>query len=250
MAYCHRPIATRRSRAASSSGFRFYANTNHENIRGFQSDDSKTLNLEFAFNRSIQPDGLSYNRFVLAGTTNWDGGALAGGNYWSFFTPSGNPSQSTPYGTNGQSSSSLGVYDSLTNTTGRIVDRYPFQNESFGRGGAITIHEPRAGFSFAQGTRHTVRWSAPACVYVDITLDNSTLLIGDAPNTGYAVVTIPAGASVGAHTIQMLCSNSNGVAFGSGTSASFNVAPSTAYKLTFAVQPSNVTAGVAINRKG
>src|SRR6185436_4572089 len=137
-----------------------------------------------------------------------------------------NPSQSTPYGTNGQSSASLGVYDSLTNTTGRVVDRYPFQHESFGRGGAVTVYEPRSGFSFAQGTRHTVRWYGHACVYVDISLDGSTLLAVDAPNTGYAIVTIPAGASVGAHTIQVLCSSSDGLLLGSGTSASFNVTSS------------------------
>ena len=212
--------------APSSSGFRFFANTNHENIRGLQSDDSKSLNVEFALNRSIQPDGLSFNRFVLAGTTNWDNGALTGGNYWSFASPAGNPSQSTPYGTNGQSSAALGVYDSLTNTTGRVVDRYPYQHETFGRGPTVTVYEPRAGFNYAQGTRRTVRWNAPACTYVDISLDGSGVIAANVPNTGYNIVTIPPAASVGVHTITVTCKNSSGTALGSGNSPTFNVSSS------------------------
>src|SRR6185369_10190541 len=119
---------------------RIVANTSHVNIRGFQSDQGTTTGIEFAYNRMLQGDPNSFSRYVLAGSTNWDGGGpKAGGNYWSLFlSPNGNPG-TNPYGSNGVGNSHLGVYDSApNNTTGRIVDRYPYQSEDFGKGYNVT----------------------------------------------------------------------------------------------------------------
>src|SRR4029079_6605183 len=90
----------------------------------------------------------------------------------------------------------------------------------------VTVFEPRSGVSFAQGTRRTVRWDAPGCLYSDITLDGAIALATNAPNTGYAIVTMPAGASIGAHAITVSCKDASGTNRGLGSSASFNVSSS------------------------
>ena len=212
----------------TNQGARIVGNTNHEGVRGIISDDGVTTGLEVAYNRSIQSDPSSLNRYILPGSvtsTNWDGGPLTGGNYWTFFTnPNGNPGNNG-YGTNGSANAHLGVFDSGSNTTGKIVDRFPFAGEDLGRGYNVTVYEPLANTSLARGTRKTVRWYAPGCVYVDITLVNGgALLASNQANTGYAVVTIPAGASIAAgHTIQVTCKDSGGTARATGTSPSFTI---------------------------
>ena len=211
----------------NTNGARIVANTNHENIRGFQSDDGKTIGIEFAYNRMIQPHPSWFSRYVLSGTTTWDGGGFTGGNHWSRHNAAGNPSMSTPYGTNGVSNSLLGVFDSLTNTTGRIVDRFPYQSEHMGRGWNVTVYEPRANASIAQGTRRTVRWSSHGCMYMDLLLDGATTLASNVPNTGYAIVTIPDATSIASHTITVTCKDSAGTQQGFAVSPSFNVSSST-----------------------
>jgi len=211
-------------------GARIVANTNHENIRGFQSDDAATTGIEFAYNRMIQTSSLAFSRYNLPGSlsggTNFDAGAMTGGNFWTLFnSPNGNPG-TAPYGVSGSGNSHQGIYDSLSNTTGRIVDRYAYQSEDFGKGYGVTVSEPRSSLSFAQGTKRTVRWYAPGCVYVDVALDGATSLASNVANTGYAVVTIPGGASIASHTMGVTCKDSSGTARGSGASPSFSVTSS------------------------
>lgn len=206
---------------------RVVANTNHENIRGFDSFDGKTTGIEFALNRNIQPNSLSFNRLITGAVLNFDAGSFAGGNYWSVFPgANANPSVGAPYGTAGHQLPSLGVFYNSNNNSGNIVDRYPFRDQHMGRAHTVTVTEPFAGGSFARGSMRTVRWNAPGCVYLDLSLDGTTSLSTNAPNTGYAIVTIPDAATIAAHSISVTCKDSSLVARGSGVSPTFNVTSS------------------------
>ena len=212
---------------APNVGARIVANIAHELGRGFWSDDGATTGIQFAGNKMIQPSPF-YNRYYFAGTTNWDSGSAVGGNYWTAFPGANrNPSVGAPYGTAGAGNPALGVFYNSGNATGNIVDRFPFRDEHMGRGWGVTVYEPRSGASLAQSSRRTVRWNAPGCSYVDIALDGSTALGTSLPNTGYAIVTVPAGAPIGAHNVVVSCKNSAGTVMGSGTSPNFTVSAST-----------------------
>jgi hypothetical protein len=196
--------------AATSSGVLVAANTSADNQRGIQGDDGKVSGLEMYGNRMLLSDS---NRFVTASTLQIDRGANLGGNYWAQHAATGNPSGLTPYS---------GVFHSISNQTGLVVDRFPYQTEDLGRGQGVTVFEPGAGTA-AQGTRRTVRWYAPGCTYADVLLDGTTALASNQPNTGYAVVTIPLSATTGAHTVMVQCKDSAGAVMGQGSSASFTV---------------------------
>ena len=200
---------------AASNGFRMAGNISSENERGVWNDDSKNnTGIEFFLNRTF---GSTFNRMTVPSPLSIDAGSVIGGNFWSGFAASGNPSSTTPF--NGV------AHDSL-NDVGRVTDRFPFQTEDMGRGNAVQVFEPIAG-SIARGTRRTVRWNAPGCVYVDVALDGATILASDVPNTGYTVVTIPAGTSLAAHSVAVQCKNSAGTVSGSGSSPAFTVTDST-----------------------
>jgi hypothetical protein len=176
----------------------------------------------------LQGDPNAFSRYVLTGSTNWDGGGpKAGGNYWQvFLSPNGNPGTNV-YGVSGSGNAHLGVYDGLGNTTGRIVDRYPYQSEDFGKGFTISVSEPYANSAISRGSRRTVRWYAPGCVYMDLALDGTTSLASNTANTGYAIVTIPVATSIGGHTILVTCKDSAGGARNSTSSPSFSVTDNT-----------------------
>lgn len=195
--------------SATSNGVVAVANTSLDNPRGLLNDDGKITGMEFFGNRVMFS---RQNRFVSSGQ-NLDWGQNLGGNYWSQHTASGNPSTSTPY---------TGVFQNTQNHTGAIVDRYPFQTEDIGRGFGVTVYEPYPG-SVARGTRRTVRWYAPGCSYVDVSVDGSSDILTNHPNTGYAVVTVPDSAGIGAHIVVVKCKDSSGLIRGQGSSASINV---------------------------
>ena len=195
--------------AATSIDVLLAANTSTDNPRGVQGDDGKVSGLEYFSNRM---KSSTSNRFVSTGL-NIDAGPKVGGNFWSQHSATGNPSSATPYS---------GVFYNMSNQTGLVVDRYPFQTEDLGRGHSVTVFEPRAG-TVATGTRRTVRWYAPGCTYADISLDGSTGLVSNVPNTGYAVVTLPTSVSAGPHTFVVYCKDSAGVVRGQGSSASVDL---------------------------
>lgn len=212
----------------ATTGARVVANTNHDNNRGIYADDGKTTGLEVAYNRMIQSNlGLAHSRYNLPmASTTWDGGPNTGGNFWTLFGGSnGNPGN-LPYGTSSAGDATKGVFDG-SNNTGRIVDRFPYKSEDLGRSGVVTVFEPRtpAGASYAAGTKRTVRWYSPGCVYNDVLLDGTTALASNTPNTGYAIVTIP--ATSGSHNVVVTCKDSNGVQRGQGATGFFTVTPST-----------------------
>lgn len=195
--------------SAVSSGVQLRLNTSVDNPRGLQGDDGKTSGFEMYGNRLLN---TTSNRFVST-PVNIDSGSSLGGNFWSVHGASGNPS-ATPF---------TGVFHDVANNSGNVVDRFPFQTEDRGLGHSVTVKEPLATTVAAAGTRRTVRWNAPGCTYVDILLDQSTLLNSNWPNLGYAVVTIPVLTSPGSHTITVKCKNSAAQIRGSGSSAAFSV---------------------------
>lgn len=200
----------------TSNGFRVLANTSVDVARGLWVDHTATSGIEFYLNRTIN---TSNSRYSTTTTRNLDRGPTLGGNYWSQFLPAGNPS-STPF---------TGVFDSTSNTTGRVVDRYPYGSEHLGRGYNTSIFEPRAGSSFARGTKRTVRWDSVGCVWMDLTLNHtagSSTLRSDLPNTGYGIVTIPEAAGLGNASITATCKDSGGTVRSSATSPTFSVTTS------------------------
>ncbi|HET9579334.1 MAG TPA: hypothetical protein VFP44_15995 [Usitatibacter sp.] len=203
------------SRFANSTGLRIAANTSSENPRGFWDDDNRNdTGIETYLNRII---GSSLNRVTTSAPLNLDGGPSVGGNYWSGFAAAGNPSTgSTPF---------TNISHDSFNNFGLVSDRFPYQREDLGRLNAVQVFEPRAG-SYAIGTRRTVRWYAPGCVYADIWLDASVQLATDVPNTGYSVVTMPSVAT-GAHSVTVTCKNSAGVVTGQANSPAFTLTNST-----------------------
>jgi hypothetical protein len=200
------------ARFVTSNGFRMVGNISSENMRGFWDDSGKDSGIEIFLNRIFSS---TFSRILTNSSLLIDAGPVIGGNYWTQHATTGNPSNgSTPYS---------GVYQNLSNNTGLIVDRYPYQTQDLGRANRVQVFEPRAGWLVAQGTKRTVRWYAPGCIYVDLSLDGATSLAADAPNTGYAVVTIPGAATIGAHTITVSCKDLAGTIKGQGSSPGFSV---------------------------
>ena len=201
------------SAAPTSNGFTLAGNISVGNVRGLWDDDSKNdPALDFFLNRII---GASFNRFITSTPLNIDAGPIVGGNFWTQHIGSGNPSSSTPYS---------GVFPNIANTPGLITDRYPFQTEDMGRGHGVQVFEPKAGWQIAAGTKRTVRWYSPGCIWVDIRLDGSTTLSADMANTGYAIVTIPSNTTPGSHNVSVHCKDSSGTLRGpGGSSGTFTV---------------------------
>ena len=196
---------------APTTGVRALANTSVDTYRGLWGDHATTSGLEFYLNRTLNS---SFSRFATAGTQNIDRGPVLGGNYWSNWFPSGNPSSGQPYS---------GVQDDATGaSTGRVVDRHPYQSEHLGRGYNISIFEPRSGSAFARGTKRTVRWDSVGCVWVDLTL-GGTSLRSNIPNVGYGIVTIPDSAPLGAAQIVATCKDAGGTQRNTANSANFTI---------------------------
>ena len=201
----------------TNTGTKILANTTLNNSRGIWAESSTTsgntvTSIEMYLNRLINSTN---SRWVTSTAQNIDRGSNMGGNYWTQFVPTGNPSAS-PYN---------GVFHDKSNNVGNVVDRFPYQSENLGRGYGITVVEPRAGASIAAGTKRTVRWDSVGCVFVDVALGGTTLLTA-APNTGYGVVTIPSGFAVGNATISMTCKDSVGNIRGTSTGPSVSITSS------------------------
>jgi hypothetical protein len=193
------------------TGNRVLRNTTVANPRGLWVDDGNTRELEFFGNRMI---GTENNRLIQPSTfTTLDWGSTLGGNHWSQHTTAGGNPGTTAF---------TSISDSPGNvSTGYASDRYPYQSESF----AITqlsVAEPYAG-DYAIGSARTVRWNGLGCSWVDILLDGATAVKSNAPNTGYAVVTIPS-TTEASHYFTVACKNSSGQLTGvTANSPAFNV---------------------------
>ncbi len=197
--------------ASNTTSTSILNNTSVDNLRGFWVDSPATTGFFIGGNRTINSTN---SRISSTPTINIDRGATLGGNYWTQAPATGNPSTGAQQYT--------GVFHDTSNNTGRVIDRFPFQSENLGRGYNISISEPRAGSRFAAGTKRTVRWDAPGCVWIDVAMGATSLLAG-APNTGYGIITIPANAAIGSTTLTLTCRDAGGTIRGSATSSAFSV---------------------------
>lgn len=154
----------------------------------------------------------------------WDGGSILGGNFWSDFAASGNPSSGRPY--------TDFVIDTIGNRGGTNADNYPYQSETFGKPASVTVLQPHAGQILARGSRKTLRWQSAACVYVDLSYvaesGTATTIAANYPDVGYYAWELPGSLSAGGGHLQIDCKDSVGNALGaSGVSGNFTVSSGT-----------------------
>lgn len=150
----------------------------------------------------------------------WDGGSVLGGNFWSDFSASGNPSSGSPY--------TDFVIDVIGNRGGTNRDNYPYQSESFGKPASVTVLQPHAGQMLARGSRKTLRWQSSACVNVDlfyVAEDGAVSVIAaNYPDVGHYAWELPGSLNAGRGHLQIDCKDSAGNSLGaSGISGDFTV---------------------------
>jgi parallel beta-helix repeat protein len=238
-----------------SSGEKLYSNViqnldEGEYISAATTSGSLYLNRHFnaTIHYSFSPTGMQ-----------WDSGStVLGGNYYSdFTTANGNPSNgSTPY---------TNIIDNTSGGRGAYEDRYPYESESLGKTYGVLAQLPAAGASLAAGTFKTISWISQGCVFVDLTLYNSsnsaTPIVSNYPDYGFYRWSVPA-VTPGAYTVTVTCKNSLSNATGASASTpAFNITTSDLVLLSpqrnlmvnsgAAIQiawskSSNVTAGVDV----
>jgi hypothetical protein len=181
-------------------------------------------------NNPTDPVGKRGLTYSLSNTTaTWDkfyGEGKTGGNHWSDFASSANPSRTTQY--------KGFIYDGVHSNDGKgpYIDHHPFQSESLGSTVAVTVDEPIAGQIIAAGSKKTIRWRAPACVLVTIKT-GSTTIASNFPNIGFYMWDVPSGLTTGAKTVTVECLTSSGASTGvTGASGSFTTGTSDLILLT------------------
>jgi hypothetical protein len=196
----------------SGSAARLYSNT-IQNLNRGESLDAATSSAVLYTNRHLNaPQHFSPNSSGIQ----WDSGStVLGGSFYSDFTSAnGNPSNgSTPY----------------TNISSG-TDHYPYQAESLGKNYGVTVQLPAAGTSLAAGTFKTISWISQGCVFVDLTLYNSsnsaTAIVTNYPDFGFYRWTVPA-VTAGAYSVKVACKNSAlNATSASATSPVFNITTS------------------------
>jgi parallel beta-helix repeat protein len=199
---------------------KLYMNTLIDLATG-NSIEVSTTTTQFFRNRYINSP-LSYAYDPLAIT--WDSQVSTGGNYWSQFSASGNPSRTTPY--------TDFVIDSKGTRGGKNKDRFPFQSEDYGLGSnkTVTVLSPVAATVAAAGSMKTIEWRSMGCVFVDIYYVNGgsvTAITTNAPDTGYYLWTVPTATVASTYQIRVDCKNSSMAPTGQiGTGSMFTIAGS------------------------
>ncbi len=204
-----------------SSGEKLYSNV-IQNLAEAEYIDAATTSGSLYLNRhfnspahySLSPSGMQ-----------WDSGStVLGGSFYSDFgSANGNPSNgSTPY---------TNIFNNLSGGRGSYEDRYPYQSEQLGRSYGVAMQLPAAGASLAAGTFKTISWISQGCVFVDLTLFNSsngqTAIASNQPDYGFYRWTVPSSATPGAYTVQVTCKNSLSSPTGaSATTPAFNISTS------------------------
>jgi parallel beta-helix repeat protein len=190
--------------------------------------------IDLATGNSIQKDsvGVTFfrNRYINSPLSyaydpvaiTWDSQVSTGGNYWSQFSASGNPSRTTPY--------TDFVINAIGTRGGKNKDRFPFQSEDFGLGSnkTVTVLKPAAGIVAAAGSLKTIEWRSIGCTFVDIYYVNGatvTAIVSNAPDTGYYLWTVPAATVGSTYQIRVDCKTSAMAPTGQiGTGAAFTIA--------------------------
>lgn len=167
---------------------------------------SDVTQAKFFHNRHF---GVSLNYAIAPTVAQWDGGMLAGGNFWSTHAVSGNPSQGSGFADF--------VYDSIGHRGGGNIDNFPFSSESLGRAYSLSVLQPLAGQAISANSFRGIRWKSAGCVYVDIGLQNLaghiTMLASNYPDIGYYTWNT-ADQAAGSYTLLLTCKNSAGNAVG------------------------------------
>ena len=185
----------------------------------FTGDVTKTV---FFQNRYFNPAG-AYVQAVAGADFKWDGNVFLGGNFWSNFATSGNPSRGNPL---------TGYFmDPTTGAVTNYTDRYPYGNEDLGWSHAVTVMQPTASVVAAPGSTKTIAWRTYGCVLVDIGYTSSAgsgSIVSNFPDIGYYQWAVP--TSLGAasnYVVTVTCKNSAGASLGaSGSSPAFTVSSS------------------------
>jgi parallel beta-helix repeat protein len=204
----------------NSSGEKLYSNV-IQNLQEGEYINAATTSGSLYLNRHLNAP-LHYS-FSPTGMQ-WDSGStVLGGNYYSdFTTANGNPSNgSTPY---------TNIIDNTSGGRGLYEDRYPYQSEGLGKTYGVWAQLPAAGASLAAGTFKTISWISQGCVYVDLTLYNSsnspTPIVSNYADYGFYRWTVPA-VTPGVYTVNVTCKNSLSNATGaSSMTPAFNITTS------------------------
>ena len=183
--------------------------------------DPSTTGTEFFRNRFIESRTL----FSIApAAVKWDANIYFGGNYYSWFAASGNPSPTTPF---------QEFIDSPGGARrGLYKDAYPFQSEHLGKGYSVSIIAPVADLVAAAGSQKTIAWRSSGCVFVDLAYTSAAAgtvtFATNHPNVEYYHWKIPAGLPAASdYVIRVTCKNGAGAAAGvSAASSPFSIGAS------------------------
>ena len=150
---------------------------------------------------------LKYATFPAVVTL--DAGDIVGGNFWSDFPVTGNPSSGQPF--------TDIIFDSIGNRGGIYADNYPFANETLGRSYEVNILSPIDNQIITNSTLKLINWHAQGCLYVDLSLIQSdgsiSIIESNYPNTGFYSWN-PSLISAGSYSISIACKNSAGASVG------------------------------------
>ncbi len=209
--------------SGGSTGNQIYSNT-FKDIQVPNYIGPDTTAAQFFQNRYIN---TGFNYSLQPADVKWDAGRLIGGNYWSGFPAIGNPSTTTPY-----YNFIINAAGTRSSINGPYVDKYPFQRETLGKQGVITIQAPVAGQIAAAGSQKTIAWKSKGGALVDIYYHSSgtglQLITANYPDYGFYHWTLPSTLPPGTgYTIRMDCKNSSGQIIGSSaTSGAFTIGSS------------------------
>ena len=152
------------------------------------------------------------------------GSTVLGGKLFRIYYGHGNPSNgSTPY---------VKIFDNNLRWRGTLhQDRYPYQAEQLGKEYGVVTQLPAAGASLAAGTFKTISWISQGCVFVDLTLYNSsnaaTPIVSNYADSGFYRWTVPTLVTPGIYTVQVTCKNSLSSPTGAiATTQAFNITTS------------------------
>lgn len=160
-----------------------------------------------------------------------DGGVTLGGNHWSDFAASGNPSRITPY--------SDIVIDLIGNRGGPYADRYPWQDDSLRKPFTPNIITPQfsrtvgggPGHVYVEGSRLLIEWKPETGRFADITLKRVgfgtiSIVASNVANTGFFLWTIPTNlVNANDYTLTIDIKDSNFTVRGTETTEPFAISP-------------------------
>ena len=182
--------------------------------------DASTTVTAFFENRFFFPSGTgAFNQATAGGDIKYDADVYLGGNFWSTFSTSGNPSNGTPYSA---------FVNPVSGQPAGYVDRYPYSTEDLGMDHSVAVLAPTGSVVAAPGSMKTIAWRTKGCVLVDLTYTSSAgngTIVSGYPDAGIYNWTVPANQGAASNfAIAVTCKNSAGTSLGTtGSSPAFTV---------------------------